>query len=128
MEPHLLDSDVLIEFLRGNRVVRDRLQELLPNAHLLCSAVSVAEVLGGVKPGEEPATRRLLQSLEIVPVDQPVAAIAAALRQAARLRVPLDDCLIAASALSQGAVLVTGNSRHYPFPELKGSIIDFRKL
>jgi predicted nucleic acid-binding protein len=52
----LLDSDVVIEILRGHRPTVERLRALERHAvPTYCCAVSWAEIFAGVRAGEEPA-------------------------------------------------------------------------
>lgn len=117
MLTYLIDSDVLINHLRRRIPVRAYLGELQPGARYGCSAIVVAEVYSGMRPAEEPVTRRLIEGLVHFPVTTQVAEKAADLKR--RLRrfgrtIALDDCLIAATALLENATLVTKNEKHYP--------------
>jgi predicted nucleic acid-binding protein len=114
--PLLLDTDVLVEFLRG----RPRAAEFLESTEgsLAISAVSVAELFAGTRgKKEEAALETFLGAFEIVPID------AATAREAGKLRrefgrshgTGLADAMIAASARRRGARLVTFNRRHFPF-------------
>lgn len=114
--PLLLDTDVLVEFLRG----RLRAAEFLESTErsLAISAVSVAELFAGTRgKKEEAALETFLGAFEIVPID------AATAREAGKLRrefgrshgTGLADAMIAASASRRGARLVTFNRRHFPF-------------
>ena len=114
----LLDTDVVVEFLRG----RPRAAEFLESAEgpLAISAVSVAELFAGARgKTDEAAIATFLGAFEVVPVD------AATAREAGRLRrefgpshgTGLADAMIAASARHRGARLVTFNRRHFPFVE-----------
>ena len=57
MSRFLLDSDVLIWHLRGREEVTEMLRELQKFEVPACSALSVLEVLLGVKIGEEEKNR-----------------------------------------------------------------------
>jgi predicted nucleic acid-binding protein len=115
----LLDSTVLIDFLRGVEHVRDRL--LGRPGVFLTSAVVVDQVLYGVRHGEGMATHRLIQGLDVVPVGRDEAILAARWRREfAREGVTLDqsDCLIAASAVTHGVPLATANVKDFPMREV----------
>uniref|UniRef100_UPI0028ADE47A PIN domain-containing protein n=1 Tax=Miniimonas arenae TaxID=676201 RepID=UPI0028ADE47A len=77
----LVDSDVLIAHLRGVASARDWLRGA-PADTLTVSAVTVAEVTGGMRESEERAVTALLGVLPTVPVTDPVARRAGALRRA----------------------------------------------
>lgn len=112
-----LDSDVLIWHLRGRPSVVAHVTTLAGRGALLVSAIARAEVLAGMRAGEERATMLLLDSLETVPVDAAIADRAAAAMRDLRRRgvtVHLPDALIASTAAERDAELHTCNPRHYP--------------
>jgi predicted nucleic acid-binding protein len=115
----VVDTDILINFLRGNEAARVFLRSIAGDATPCCSAITVAEIHAGMRSSEKKATQELLDSLVILPVTRSVAEIAGRLKQTTRqIRLELDDCLIAATALAEEATLATGNRRHYPFRSL----------
>ena len=119
----LVDSDVLIEHLRGREPARDWLRQARQSSGpLAISVVSLTEIAGGMRPPERREVMRLLGSMQRFEVTEQVAWRAATLMQEYRRshsRIGLGDYLIAATALTEGLDLVTLNVRHYPmFPEL----------
>lgn len=115
----VVDTDILIHFLRGNEVAKSFLRTVTGEAAPCCSVITVAEIHAGMRASEKKATHELLDSLVILPVTREVAEMAGRLKQTTQqMRFELDDCLIAATALVEGATLATGNHRHYPFPSL----------
>jgi predicted nucleic acid-binding protein len=124
MSSILLDTDILINLLRGNPAARDFIAGNLEKNEMLCSVISVAEIWAGMRPHEEQATRRLVDSLRVVDVSRGVAEKAGSLKGMIKSHVlELDDCLIAATACSLGATLATGNARHYPMKELRLTVV-----
>lgn len=119
----LVDSDVLIAHLRGVPAARDWLHAAREAGPLSVSAVSIAEVLGGVRPNEEHAVNALLGALATHPVTESVARRAGALRREfarSHTGIGLGDYLIAGTALNLGLDLATLNTRHFPmFPGLR---------
>ncbi len=114
--PFLLDSDVLIWHLRGNQKVVEHVNALAGRGEILVCAVSRAEVLLGMRQGEETTTRRLLNSLRTVVVDDDVADLAAASVREQRARgvtIHLPDALIGAAAVVSNAELHTCNPSHF---------------
>ena len=89
---------------------------------LWSSHVVRAEVLVGMRPGEESSTRQLLGEISWVAVDEGVAEAAGALgRRYLRSHPGIDiaDLLIAALAQQLDAELKTTNAKHFPmFPKL----------
>ena len=111
----LLDTDVLVDYLRGSGQAVRFLKET--QEHLLVSAVSVAELYAGVKGEEEEAQlASFIASFELVEIDLAIA------RQGGLFRnqyfrshgVGLADGLIAASAVQCDACLITLNQKHFP--------------
>ena len=117
----LLDTTVLIDVLRG-RPVLQRLARLRARADVAAtSAVNVEEIVRGLRPGEHPAARSLLDGLLVVPLDRTGGERAGSWRREFAARgttLSQADCLIAAAALATGGRLATGNPRHFPMLEL----------
>jgi hypothetical protein len=119
----LVDSDVLIEHLRGKTAARDWLVAARQSSGpLAISVVSLTEIAGGMRPPERREVLRLLGSMQRFAVTEQVAWRAAMLMQDHRRShsgIGLGDYLIAATALTEGLELATLNIRHFPmFPEL----------
>ena len=117
MAIYLFDSDVLINHLRGKQHVKDYISEIESGDELCCSVISLAEVYAGMQVSEEGRTKELMESLIHFPVTKEVAEKAAEVRRSLKNRgqtIYLDDCLIAATAILKGAILVTLNKKHYP--------------
>ena len=116
----LFDSDVLIDLLRGKQKTGIEVEQLIEKAdEILCSVITVAEIIGGMKSEEKEATEGLLKDLIKVEVTEEIARLAANIKWKTKThQLHLDDCLIAASALQTKAQLVTKNAKHYPFKEL----------
>jgi predicted nucleic acid-binding protein len=124
MSSLLLDTDILINLLRGNVAARDFIEESLEENELLCSVISVAEIWAGMRPKEEKATRGLVDSLKIVDISRDVAEKAGTFKGAAKVHsLELDDCLIAATAFCTGATLATGNGKHYPMKDIRKIVV-----
>jgi predicted nucleic acid-binding protein len=119
----LVDSDVLIEHLRGNAAARDWLLDARQSSGpLAVSVVSLTEIAGGMRSPERREVMRLLGSMHRFEVTEQVAWRAATLMREYRRAhsgIGLGDYLIAATALTEGLELATLNLRRYPmFPEL----------
>jgi predicted nucleic acid-binding protein len=115
----ILDTDVLIDVLRGREVTRSFLQDVADRFVPCCSVISVAELYAGMRTEEETATRLFLDGLVIIPVTCEVAEVAGRFKKRiTSRRLELADCLIAATAFIEGAVLATGNVKGYPMHEI----------
>ena len=113
----LVDSDVLITHLRGQQVARDWLIEQRRVERLVVSAVTVAEVLGGMRSAERHEVRDLIASFDCQPVSEQVAQRAGELRRTYRrshAAIGIADYLIAATAKEHRLQLATLNVRHFP--------------
>ena len=111
----LLDTDVLIDFLRGYSkavsLVRAR------SDHIILSAIVVAELYAGVKGEAEQAALDAFVSLfRVVPVTPAIAQSGGLLKRdyGKSHGVGLADAIIAATAQAENAELKTLNTRHYP--------------
>lgn len=113
----LLDSTVLIDYLRGKPAVQ-RVNALLAREDTLCtSSINVEEIIRGLREPETESVERLFDGLRVVPIGRKEG------RQAGEWRRPFAtrgttlsqaDCLIAAAAQAVNAVLATGNPRQFP--------------
>ena len=119
----LLDTSVLIHFMRGKPEARALLRDLvMRGVTLAISCISVAELHGGMRRGEEQATERLLNGLETLPVTFAVAQKAGLIRFEQRQlgrTFALDDMLIAATAILNRYPLITDNRKDFEIPEIE---------
>ncbi|HZA38602.1 MAG TPA: type II toxin-antitoxin system VapC family toxin [Candidatus Baltobacteraceae bacterium] len=121
----LLDSDILIDYLRGLSAARNYFKSVDAAA---ISVVSVTELVSGARNDEEEAAmNELFSTMHIVGVDEKIA------REAGRLRrqflrshnVETADALIAATSILHRLQMVTLNRRHYPM--LADVLVPYRK-
>lgn len=114
----LLDTNVLIDHLRGNERARSALLVAQADGQRLAASVlSRTELRAGLRAREGRRLELLLEELEWVPVNEDVADRAGAL--AARFRrshpgIEVVDYVIAATAEALDAALWTLNLRHFP--------------
>ncbi len=121
MNPHkiLVDTDVLIDFLRHKDKAKKILGEASDAGDLYCSVITLAELYAGMRPAEKEDTERLVAGMTLLPVTESVARRGGELRNHARPRnILLPDCLIAATALDEECYLLTFNEKDYPFPDV----------
>ena len=122
----VLDTDVLIDVLRGREAARSFLQDVADRFVPCCSVISVAELYVGMRPEEETGTRMFLDGLVIIPVTYEIAEVAGRFKKrTTSRRLELADCLIAATAFIEGANLATGNVKDYPMQEI--TVLNARK-
>jgi predicted nucleic acid-binding protein len=121
--PLLLDTTVLIDFVRGGEAVaRVEAARATESSPPLACAINVEELWHGARPQEERSILRLVSALRIVPLGSREGQLAGSWRRdfAARgVTLSQADCLIAAAASSAGARLATGNPKHFPMAEIQ---------
>ena len=127
----LIDTSIFIAAERGDPALRSTLAALVPEeGDLFISAVTVFELLHGVHRAtpEKRATREayvenVLQTFPILVFDEPAARIFASIDaalSAAGNRLPVEDLMIAATALASGHEVITRDLRSFPrVPGLK---------
>jgi len=124
MKRVLVDTDILIDFLRGKERSRDYLISLLEDSTIYCSAITIAEIYAGMKEQEKEKTTELIDSLNIVDINREIAEKAGMYkRNEKKQSLELYDCVIAATAFVKGAILATGNARHYPMEDIKKTLV-----
>ena len=118
----LLDTTVLIDLLRGRGEGVAMVQHAAQSrSELVTSAVNVAEVHAGLRPGEETRADVLLSGLEVLPVTKTIATMAGTfIREwsGKGRTLTLPDMLVAATALEHTMILATTNVKDFPMPEL----------
>lgn len=115
--PVLVDTSVLIDYLRGVPAAADLLESERSAEALHASEISRLEVLAGMRATEEAQTRLLLSTLRWHPVDAEVAERAGELGRAwlpSHRGIDGADLAIAATASLLDARLLTVNVRHFP--------------
>lgn len=119
----LIDSDILIEVLRGrDSGILARWRELGASGDfILCSPVSVAELWHGARPKEHQALSAMFDALICVPIDAEIGRQAGEYLRAYHRShsLELGDALIAATAAQHNAALWTRNRKHYPMIEMQ---------
>ena len=117
----VLDSTVLIDYLRGRPAVHHA-QALRTRGDVpATTAINVEEIVRGLRAGESDAAQRLCRGLVILPIDEAAAVRAGTWRRTFAGRgVTLyqADCLIAAATQQYRGVLCTGNPKDFPMPDL----------
>ncbi len=113
----LVDTSVLIDYLRGHRDAAKILEQERAAAPLHASEMTRLELLAGMRPTEEQGTRSLLSVLVWHPVDDDVAEEAGTLGRRwlpSHRNIDGADLAIAATAIRTGSRLLTRNVRHFP--------------
>lgn len=126
MNMYLIDTDIIIWILRGNKKYIDLLQKLALKETLSISTITIAEIYKNIYPAELLKTETLLDALQSFDVTPAVAKQAGLYWQeyAKKLKnLSLMDCLIAATANTNEATLISLNRKHFPMKDIK--LLDF---
>jgi tRNA(fMet)-specific endonuclease VapC len=118
--PYLIDTDILINSIKGNRAINQRIAEYaaIPKA---ISIITFGELLYGAKKSiqKDKNTSIIYRLAEIFPI---VGVTRSTIEAFTDVKIALDkkgqriedfDLLIAATALSLNYTLVTNNTKHY---------------
>lgn len=111
----LVDTDVLIDFLRGNDKAIFFIDEFSP--HIILSSIVIAELYAGVKGAHEQTVLDNFVSLfRIVSIDAEIARAGGLYKRdfGKSHGVGLADAILAATAEKENAELKTLNVKHYP--------------
>lgn len=115
----LLNTDICIELLRGNKKIIERRGEY--DAEVGISFMTVAELYYGAESSSRKAEntsliQQFFLTVTVIHTDYDIlrrfGVLKAALKKESTL-IPDADLLIAAAALSRAEMLVTGNIRHF---------------
>lgn len=117
----LLDTNVCVRFLRGDKTVAKRLLDADGSDELRIPAMVEGELFYGVEKSERrdenrEKVRSLIAFIPVCHADDETMEKFGELKaraEAAGKRVDDADVIIAATAMRHNAVLVTGNSRHF---------------
>lgn len=122
MARYLLDTDVIIDYLKGRAATVALVEGLYQGGHeLAVCCINVAELYSGLTEREREKAAELVDAMAYLEVTRKAAQRAGEYRHSlARKGIQLSttDVIIAAAALEQGATLVTRNTAHYPMEEL----------
>ena len=127
-KPALLDTDLLIDFLRKHASAA-ALFEKLPDDCAI-SVLSIAALHVGVREGaEREALSHLLTTFLHLDLSADMAAQGGLLRRdwGKSHGVGLNDALIAATAIHTGRVLLSLNAKHYPMLAKGRLVVPYKK-
>jgi predicted nucleic acid-binding protein len=114
-KPVLVDTDVLVDFLRGRPKAVALVREL--SASIILPSIVAAELYAGVK-GEEELRRldSLISLFRVIPLSAELARAGGLHKRlyAKSHGVGLADAIIAATVEDENAELKTLNTKHYP--------------
>jgi len=118
---YLIDTDIIIWVLRGNRIYGEILQKLKDKASLSLSSITIAEIYKNVFPSEMVKTEEILQEFLVWQLSASIAKQGGLYWQQFSpkyKKLHLLDCLIAATAREHHLTLLTLNTRHFPMKDI----------
>lgn len=121
MTDYLLDTNILIRYLRRSNGYDALLSSLAESDWLCISVLTRFEVVRGMRDHEREATFDLLNSFESLVVSTEIADAAGELVRSGQKRgfsIGEADALIAATAMQQNLALVTTNAKHFSMHNL----------
>lgn len=122
-EGYCIDSDILIDYLRGVENARSFLISAAEKSNLSISVVSIVELYAGKETKDEAKRKRIdefLQSFVLIGLDRFLAQTAGKLRRDHEK--PFADMIIAATALDYNLCLVTRNVKHFDMVRRKSRL------
>ena len=117
-KPVLVDTDVLIDFLRGREQAVSFVH--MESDRIILSSIVVAELYAGVRGGrgetEQSALERFLSLFRVVDVTAAIARLGGLYKRdyGKSHGISLADAVVAATATLENAELKTLNVKHYP--------------
>ena len=111
---YCIDSDILIDYLRGIEDARTFLIQASKNAPLYISVVSIVELYAGKETKQEEKQKyieRFLKEFMVIPLNEALAQSAGEFRR--DYGKPFADMIIAASAHAYHLRLATRNIKHF---------------
>lgn len=115
----LIDTDIAIDYLRGDAAVAPLLHRLWQNGEAGLSVLGVYELTAGMRDREKMATKNFIDACLLIDITAGISLKAGELYRKYRkqgITLASIDCLIAATALVHGCKVATRNIRHYPEP------------
>lgn len=114
VKDYCIDSDILIDYLRGFPDSRNFFLGASNGRVLFLSAINVVEIYSGKDTKEKHAREKIeefLSNFKIIPLHETVAKRAGMLRR--DYGKPFADTIIAATAIEYDLTLVTRNEKHF---------------
>jgi predicted nucleic acid-binding protein len=117
MQIVIIDTDVAIDFLRGNNYAKELLSPLILSDLAYLSILSVYELHAGMRENERIKTQDFINACNVELVTMDIAIKAGELRRHYKTKgitLTSTDCLIAATAIIRKCKIATRNKNHYP--------------
>ncbi len=123
MTTYLLDSDIIIDYLAKRKQVIALIEQIIQlNQFPAVSVLTEIEVKIGLQDAQMLKVNKFFDALVVIPVTSDITKLAIEIIRFWRRKgktLHLVDACIAATALTQDLILVTGNKKDYPMKELR---------
>lgn len=119
---YLLDTDIIVWISRDRKDVLEAVQKTAKTDFVGVTTISIAEIYAGIRPTEVSLVENFFDQQEVLPITREIATQGGYYWQAyvkKFQKLSLADCLVAATAKLNNAVILTLNTRHYPMPDIK---------
>ncbi len=119
---YLVDTDILIWVLRGNKKYEELLQSLKDKDSLSISTITIAEIYKNIYPSEIVKTENLLNELQTWDITPAIAKQAGLYWQEYIKNLKnlnITDCLVAGTASVNSLTLVSLNIKHFPMEDVQ---------
>ena len=117
MQTVMIDTDVAIDFLKGNNYAKELLTQLISSDLAYLSILSVYELHAGMRENERIKTQDFISACNLELVTMDIAIKAGELRRHYKtqgITLTSIDCLITATAIIRKFRIATRNKNHYP--------------
>lgn len=119
---YILDTDVLIWILRGEKRIIKSVLQIVKNSKQAISLISAAEIFKNIFPSEVKPTTKFLKAHFQLSMNFEIAKNAGLYWKKyvkSRKKLSLLDCFIAATAKYYNLNLITCNIKHFPMKDIK---------
>ncbi len=114
----IIDTDVCIDFLKGQEFAISIIKNLIINSNAYLSILTYYELLkGAYSKKQEKIINDFIEGFEIINIDNNIVKIGAKFYQEYRKKgttLSTVDCLIMATAKKHNLKIITRNVKHYP--------------
>jgi predicted nucleic acid-binding protein len=110
----LVDSDILIDYLRGKKESKELIIYLLENSKCYLTPINIAEIYSGKDlsdPQKEFIIDNFLKNFNLILLDKEISKTAGSLRR--KYNLPLADAFIGAVSLIYNLILITRNIKDF---------------
>ena len=117
MNKFLVDSDIIIWYLKGRDKEVQLLEELSRKGELFTSVVTIAEIRAGLTKDAKKIIRELKNIFKPLDITEEIAELTGEFKQ--KYKLDIADMFIAATAVVNKLTLVTYNKKHFSMPQIK---------